>query len=417
MSNAWKSTLSFLFLILALLPVSVPLLSVSGKPVELVPSDFLIIFSFSFAFFAFAAGKYYVLLDDDAKRFFLSSFSIILIFIFFSIFVMLFRGGSLLWFASLLKLIKPFFFIFFAFTFFRLASSDIGVFCKSLTRASVFIIFSIFISDLVLNENFPFSRLGGSLFGLPIYGFPNSSVVLIVVCICFNFLGFYFREAGIPKLILWLSIAIGSFLVVMSFSRTGLIALLFLYVSSFILLPRTRILISSFFVGFLFVSLYFYELILALFRVVFLKMSRVFGEGEALSGREDIWAHVIELISQRPIFGFGFEPFSVYSPVYETPHQQYLEIIYKSGVLGFVLLVVYTLLCLWSLCNAYTRCLGARERALVSVIFMVFLTILITNFVQPSFGFSIIGNISIFLVASLFFLRNPDSTRAFRRLT
>ncbi len=88
----------------------------------------------------------------------------------------------------------------------------------------------------------------------------------------------------------------------------------------------------------------------------------VFGKGDDLTGRTDIWAAVIDLAVQRPVFGWGWssywapwvEPFSglaVRNGVeYLQAHNAYLDVWFQLGFVGaglFVCLVVSTVARAW----------------------------------------------------------------------
>ncbi|MBX3436200.1 MAG: O-antigen ligase family protein [Planctomycetaceae bacterium] len=55
-----------------------------------------------------------------------------------------------------------------------------------------------------------------------------------------------------------------------------------------------------------------------------------------LSGRSTIWGETWDLFADRPLFGYGFEPYSERA-TFDTPHQQYLEVLYKCGLVGMAL--------------------------------------------------------------------------------
>jgi O-antigen ligase len=68
-------------------------------------------------------------------------------------------------------------------------------------------------------------------------------------------------------------------------------------------------------------------------------------EAETMSGRTELWAFTEELIAKRPLLGYGFQSFEVYAPTQWTgetrsdvvgPHNNYLNLLYNSGVIGAV---------------------------------------------------------------------------------
>ncbi|MGD9856179.1 MAG: O-antigen ligase family protein, partial [Planctomycetaceae bacterium] len=56
----------------------------------------------------------------------------------------------------------------------------------------------------------------------------------------------------------------------------------------------------------------------------------------ALAGRSAIWNETWELIASRPLWGYRFDPYSRRA-AFDTPHQQYLEVLYKTGFAGLAM--------------------------------------------------------------------------------
>ena len=119
------------------------------------------------------------------------------------------------------------------------------------------------------------------------------------------------------------------------------------------------------------------------------------------SGRFDIWKLAIELWTERPIFGYMFESFSRYAEV-DTPHQQYLEVLHKSGGVGFILYVGLLISCL----SAAIRLLriapprsGAWYR--LSGVIAMLSGVMVGNFTQPNLTYSLTGNLVFLLFGCL----------------
>ncbi|GAA1943372.1 O-antigen ligase family protein [Agromyces allii] len=86
---------------------------------------------------------------------------------------------------------------------------------------------------------------------------------------------------------------------------------------------------------------------------------QLFGKGEDLTGRTDIWASVIDLAQQRPIAGWGYvgywvpwvEPFKELAVrkgvTYLQAHNAWLDIWMQLGVLGLIAFVAIVIGALW----------------------------------------------------------------------
>ncbi len=67
-------------------------------------------------------------------------------------------------------------------------------------------------------------------------------------------------------------------------------------------------------------------------------------EAVSMAGRDDLWSFVLDMISRRPIFGYGFNNFeAVAEPIWNGPpdasvstHNNYLEVMFTTGVLGAI---------------------------------------------------------------------------------
>ncbi len=121
-----------------------------------------------------------------------------------------------------------------------------------------------------------------------------------------------------------------------------------------------------------------------------------------LSGRIHIWHSALEKIFESPLWGYGFIPFTddrfmVKTGGYNTPHQQYLEIWYKSGLIGLIVFWLFFLQLLKiAILNLFS--VDTYKRKISFFIYVAIIGISIGNFSQPNITYSITSNV---LFASL----------------
>lgn len=60
------------------------------------------------------------------------------------------------------------------------------------------------------------------------------------------------------------------------------------------------------------------------------------------SGRLDLWKKALELFSEKPAFGIGWEQFMNHNTYEHDVHNTYLQWLCEAGIVGFVLLMVPT---------------------------------------------------------------------------
>lgn len=111
-------------------------------------------------------------------------------------------------------------------------------------------------------------------------------------------------------------------------------------------------------------------------------VAEAFGKDLTLSGRSDIWEQVIPLISDRPVFGYGFATFRQADIVEEyvrlghtvhSLHNTYLEICLNIGIPGFLCWVIFLLKRIFSKIAAVYRshqlqAVQAKEVALILLV-------------------------------------------------
>ncbi len=268
----------------------------------------------------------------------------------------------------------------------------------------------LLLSDIVFNPKFPRTRLGGWFGSYQIYGFPNSAALMGVVLSCFLLL-FILTANRKRHLFHLLSLLLYVILSVMSLSRNAVIAEVTALTSSYFLIKkRIYAMFIILFIGISLYSLWGYLLevdyFYAMQQSLINRFLRTLEQTEDMSGRLVIWEETLELIQDKPLLGYMFEPFSYYHRGHDTPHQQYLEIFYKSGIIGFFLymgLFVYGLRVCYQVHKIHTE---VKVRWMAGGTFLAGIVIGVSNFFQPNLSYSLTANFFWFMVGLNLAIRN-----------
>lgn len=386
-----------LFLFLLLLPIAIPIGSIGHKPIDVTFSDTLIVFSLFFLFFR------KIKINIKERNVLVFSFLIYIYILLIGSIGVIVTKGDILPFLSSLRFSKHLLFVFVALVFYKVFKPNFNDVIKFSAYICALFISILLFSDLFLNPGFPTSRWGGVFFGLETYGFPNSIAVFYSLYICFFLIYTYVFKSWFFSLIT----LIGSVLIFFSFSRSGWVTLLSVLIPiiPYIMLKSKKIMwlysilivISVYFFVINFNKFYF------LIEPWMYKVDTLTGQNVTLSGRELIWKDTFSLILDRPLLGYFFDPFSNYVMGYDTPHQQYLELIFKMGVLGFLIyfsFVLYLFFCFFY--SGYKGVFSFKVTAFT--FFMFFLGVSLSNFGQPNLSFSLLANALVFYISLFYFI-------------
>ena len=143
------------------------------------------------------------------------------------------------------------------------------------------------------------------------------------------------------------ALVLASTLLVMN--RTALLVLLPLIVIS--LIPQLR----KFTAVFNSITYAAIGLIMNLLFVVFRKQAifewlivGIFHRRMDLTYRTEVWDKAFEAIKSKPVIGHGYQTF-VYSDIIETTHNEFLEMLFKTGIVGLVIFVAILLFVIYRL--------------------------------------------------------------------
>jgi O-antigen ligase len=297
------------------------------------------------------------------------------------------------------RFFKPFLFTYIAFICSRTLNLDLKLLPRDLTNISV-AIFSILLLSDIFYGNFPAPRLGGLFFNFEVYGFPNSAAVFYTV-----FFGIFVQAMIRHKSAFFFLISIFAFFIIaFTLSRAAIFtALACIFFISLRYGWRFSAWVGSTGAAIFFV-LSLGEFDLSFADSLFVKLEKVSSDDDMFSGREYIWGLALNLISEKPFFGYGFRPFSDFSNYYDTPHNQHLEVVYKIGLLGFISYSVFFAVIIMGIyrMSSYFR----QDRKLSGFLWTVlsiFLAFLVAGFSQPTVSYSVLGNFFVFLGSLLCF--------------
>jgi|GEM_PF-1276948 len=402
-----------------LAPIAVKLPSVGGKPIHLVPSDFLLVLlPLIIALIGLKRG---VRISARLKS--VIAWTSILVLYAVALAVLSgMREGSLVTLFSCFKFIKPFIlFVLFLALFSSLRN------LRSMVEIYLFVCvvcIAILIIGSARTSGFPICRWGGDFLGLEVYGFPNSSASFMVLQAGLILAGTFFVRSRSLRWLLIISFVLCDGLVIMSMSRASTASLLATLGTFFTLLPlfhrmkKTQLILRSLVALLLMVGLAVFLVdvlkntgqLMDIYEALLRRVEKINQGVDPFAGRSIIWQDCLNLIADRPVFGYMFESFSKYG-THDTPHNQYLEIFFKIGIIGFILCVIAFFTVITKVVGGSrlsTSDLGGR---LMQVGFFAGLAgLLLGNISQPNFSFSLTGNALAFWFA-YFLVLNERSRR------
>lgn len=394
--------------ILFYLPLAFNVIEFKGKPVDIAASDIIVLFLLLIYGYMYWQKKVnrresqYLLLLVVAVTFFL-----------FLAFFGYGESGGMMPILSAIKFEKVFLALIAGMCFSRFC--DFNNFWRISSIAALLILLSLYISQLLISGSFS-TRWGATAFGYPVYGFPNSSAsyyilfVMFAVIACIRGLNRY-AYAGLAFL--------SAVFMVMSYSRSALVILIFFLLLILFYFPVKKIIIGL--IAMLPAVLIFCVTLLAASSQSVINDSRsaslnfearanqTFYSSKPFGGRIEIALETISLVEKKPFFGYKFESFSNYNSVFDTPHNQYLEILFKSGLFGFLLyfgVLVFFLFIV--LKKTYSPGVSIMDRRSVVCFLLALLSLMLGNLAQPNFTFTQTGNVSFFILG---FLLMTDMTK------
>lgn len=378
-----------LMFLLALLPLSGGV-QISGKPLDLVMIDLIVFLSWVWLLIYIIDNK--ISIRDSQILFFPPA--IVFLFGFFTTVNYIFGMGSEIVFLSLIKFYKAFFAV------------SVGYYCSKRLSIREFLLIlgwsSAALSVLLALDQFFvradfLPRWGEKILGFDVYGFPNSSASFYIIPLaglvsCWHVTGrniFLLFAAGLAAFMIF-SLSRSAFIVLTLFGLLSILfsstqkKIIFLCLLGVVFFVITSVIPDS---G---------------FDSLINRLVRISMDDDPSNGRFEIWTRALELFFEKPIIGYLFESFSSFHEFHDTPHSQYIEVLFKTGVIGFLLYFGYLFYIAISIHMMRHRVSDKGERAALNTILGAILILLIGAATQPNISYSVSGS-WVFVLLSFFF--------------
>lgn len=374
----------YLLVLLVFAPVNFTAGYLGGKPLDFVPADLLLLLV---PLVVFYLGRFK---RDRLVKSYTLALSLYLLYCVFDILVLQFQGeGGLLSTASFVRAIRPFALFYVGFMLF---SWSRGRAERWALQAALALAVILLLSDMAYSPHFPNPRWGGYFLGAEVYGFPNSPGFFYVVTFCI--LLSEATRTGANRVLYGPVAALAALIVVFVGSRNALASILmavalllyFRYLDRRYIFGLVPLMVAGFFVTSA------AEVDMGMLAT---KAQRTMDEG-VLYGRLGVWGDVLGVVMERPLLGYGFEPLTENYAYHGTAHNQYIEYLYKTGIVGTILVGFVWFSVYRALVTASRHARGGQERRFYAFMAVAFLACLLSNFAQPNLSYSITQTLFVF---------------------
>ena len=311
---------------------------------------------------------------------------------------------------SAVKFVKPL-------TFVLLGTYLAMIFPPLLLLRRMGIVFAIFVlatlGTALTNPHFPRCAWGQFLFSWETYGYPNAPMTFYGVMVPLLIATADTERRRTLRLVIRGATLVAILLVVASLSRSSTISMVvaiafYLFATGRGQIPIFAAVAAAVFgmagVGLMKMETDI-EAINFLQSAVDRRLSQTVDGDDPLSGRGDIWVLALELSADKPVFGYAFESFSRYSRYFDTPHQQYLEVLFKTGMIGSVLYLWMLLSGIAGLWHLFRHAVPHSPATyLLSALLATLIGTMVGCMSQPNFSYSLLGN-TLFLMLGLVLTR------------
>lgn len=175
-------------------------------------------------------------------------------------------------------------------------------------------------------------------------GYRNSHILFMLPAIIISCINSYYTYGKLKtrNYVLILIIAISLLIIKSVTSIIGvMIIVLFILLSKFKHIPKP-LNIKNYTIGYivLFISI----VVLRIHNILQIFISNMFNRNATLTNRTYIWDYIFDFIKERPLFGYGIE-YKIdrfyKTDIYQSyhAHDQLLEVIYKSGIIGAIMFI------------------------------------------------------------------------------
>ncbi|MCA9027551.1 MAG: O-antigen ligase family protein [Planctomycetaceae bacterium] len=336
------------------------------------------------------------------------------------------RTGDAIGLLSAAKFIKPLLFVFLG----GWLATAIGprMMLRQMSWMLAVVVLLLAVST-ILHSDFPGTVWGSQWMGHPVYGFPNLAMTFVAAATPLVMVIADTSSKSWQRWFGWAAAAASFVLVVSSLSRCANVVLVLSLFVYLLMTGRRWRLMSFACVAVLYVGTGYSLIVLnsdavaeqqplLQERAAHRFVEPVNRNSGALAGRSTIWAEAWSLIRTHPWVGYAFRPYSYHSE-FVTPHQQYLETLYKAGAIGFamyaamLLIALGWLIYLWRDWNAHaTR--TSNEGHLLAAVLALLCGVLIGNLSQANLTYSLTGNCLFLLIGLMVHPRSEAAISARR---
>ena len=385
-----RNWLVFFIAILFYSPISINALNVGSKPIDIVFSDLVCSF---LCFFYIVKIIFFKTNYKEIRNFLIIVYALLFFFCLASL-GFIEKGNSVIFF-SFIKYVKIFVAIIAGMGLARLCS--IEDFWKMSVWAAGGVILILLYSQLIIKGNIS-PRWGEMFLIFKVYGFPNSSASYLIILFMYIITAWMFYR----KLIYAFIASLAAAFMILSLSRSAIIVLI-IFIALFFAIgtPLKKVLMTSlvllFVVGGMSLVMKQSGSLEIVQDALKGRYVRTFESDDISSGRFEIARETIALVYQRPLTGFFFDSFDNYHYGHSTPHNQYLEALFKTGIIGFVVYFSVIIIFLRLISHRMKSIMVTTiSRSLTIGLFCTLFALSAGNFTQPNFTYSQTGNV-IFL--------------------
>ena len=239
-----------------------------------------------------------------------------------------------------------------------------------------------------------------------ILGYRNLHILYILPAILVSFINSYYKEGKltIRNYILLIASYLSIYLVKSGTSLIGMTIIVGLLILNNIFKKIKLLNIKNYFLAYiiLFLAIVIFR-IQNLFEYIIVD---ILNRDLTLTGRIYIWDYVIEFIKERPILGYGVEDsilrLNKTSFMVSThAHDQILEIIYKSGIVGSS---IYFIILIKSIIELY-KYKESKIAQILSIVMFAYLFMMLTEF----FSLDLIMFLFVFCLDIKFFAKEGEN--------
>jgi len=293
-----------------------------------------------------------------------------------------------------------------------IGSSKISFSFLHVSYALSIVIIAILLSDIFLGS-FPRGcgyqgRWGGCFGRLELYGFPNASMNFLAVCSPLLALPFIRSSSKPLRVLALISLIILVAIVPLSLSRSALLVFLISSGGMIFMLFGLGAVFAYIILCLFGIFLFEWIISLEIFAGIVFRIQASIEAGNITTGRLGIWQDALSLWFESPVFGKAFLSFSEFSR-FGTVHQQYLEVLYKTGLIGVAAYFGYIFLV-----ARLTHRVLHRNRKYTKNDRRVFFTfgvcLFVANLFQPAISYQPLGNF-MFFAMGIFLARNIEKDR------